>query len=132
MIENGQWNAYLTQWIGQQAIYDLRTRVYRHIQRQSLRFFDGQPIGRLITRATSDVESLSQVLSAGLVTILGDAFKIFFIAWFMFSLNWQLALVTISVMPIMNRMIRPRCLSAKLTRPFMRQGPLHSRRWRRP
>jgi len=94
-------NAYLTQWIGQQAIYDLRTRVYRHIQRQSLRFFDGQPIGRLITRATSDVESLSQVLSAGLVTILGDAFKIFFIAWFMFSLNWQLALVTISVMPIM-------------------------------
>ncbi len=94
-------NAYLTQWIGQQAIYDLRTRVYRHIQRQSLRFFDGQPIGRLITRATSDVESLSQVLSAGLVTILGDLFKIFFIAWFMFSLNWQLALVTISVMPLM-------------------------------
>lgn len=94
-------NAYLTQWIGQQAIYDLRTRVYQHIQRQSLRFFDGQPIGRLITRATSDVESLSQVLSAGLVTILGDLFKIFFIAWFMFSLNWQLALVTISVMPLM-------------------------------
>ncbi len=94
-------NAYMTQWIGQQAIFDLRTKVYRHVQRQSLRFFDTRPIGQLITRVTSDVESLSQVLSAGVVTILGDLFKLIFIAWFMFSLNWQLALVTISVMPIM-------------------------------
>lgn len=94
-------NAYLTQWIGQQAIFDLRRKVYRHVQRQSLRFFDSRPIGQLITRVTSDVESLSQVLSAGVVTILGDLFKLIFIAWFMFSLDWQLALVTISVMPIM-------------------------------
>lgn len=94
-------NAYLTQWIGQQAIFDLRTKVYRHVQRRSLRFFDTRPIGQLITRVTSDVESLSQVLSAGVVTILGDLFKLIFIAWFMFSLDWQLALVTISVMPIM-------------------------------
>ena len=94
-------NAYLTQWIGQQAIYDLRTKLFRHVQHQSLRFFDSRPIGQLITRLTSDVESLSQVLSAGIVTILGDLFKLIFIAWFMFSLDWQLALVTISVMPIM-------------------------------
>ena len=94
-------NTYMTQWIGQQAIYDLRTTVYRHIQRQSLRFFDGTPIGRLITRTTSDVESLSQVLSAGLVTIMGDLFKIIFISWFMFSLNPGLAFVTLSVMPLM-------------------------------
>ena len=94
-------NAYLTQWIGQQAIFDLRTKLYRHVQRQSLRFFDTRPIGQLITRVTSDVESLSQVLSAGVVTILGDLFKLIFIAWFMFSLDWELALVTISVMPIM-------------------------------
>jgi ATP-binding cassette subfamily B multidrug efflux pump len=94
-------NAYLTQWIGQQAIYDLRTKLYRHVQRQSLRFFDSRPIGQLITRVTSDVESLSQVLSAGVVTILGDLFKLIFIAWFMFALDWRLALVTISVMPIM-------------------------------
>lgn len=94
-------NAYLTQWIGQQAIFDLRTKLYRHIQRQSLRFFDTRPIGQLITRVTSDVESLSQVLSAGVVTILGDLFKLIFIAWFMFSLDWRLALTTIAVMPIM-------------------------------
>ena len=94
-------NTYLTQWIGQQAIYDLRKRLYRHIQSQSLRFFDSTPVGRLITRVTSDVESLSQVLSAGVVTILGDLFKIIFIAWFMFSLNWRLALVSLSVLPFL-------------------------------
>jgi len=94
-------NAYLTQWIGQQAIFDLRTRVYRHIQRQPLSFFDRTPIGKLITRVTSDVESLSQVLSAGIVTILGDLFRLIFIAYFMFTLNWMLALVTLAVMPLM-------------------------------
>lgn len=94
-------NSYLTQWIGQNAIYDVRTKVYRHIQRQSLRFFDRTPIGKLITRTTSDVESLSDVLSAGVVTILGDLFRIVFIAGFMFSLNWQLALVTLAALPIM-------------------------------
>ncbi len=94
-------NDYLTQWIGQQAIYDIRTRVYRHIQRQSLRFFDRTPVGRLITRVTNDVESLSDMLSAGVVRILGDLFRIVFIAYFMFMLEWRLALVTLSVMPLM-------------------------------
>ncbi len=94
-------NDYLTQWIGQQAIYDIRTRVYRHIQRQSLQFFDRTPVGRLITRVTNDVESLSDMLSAGVVRILGDLFRIVFIAYFMFMLEWRLALVTLSVMPLM-------------------------------
>ncbi len=94
-------NAYLTQWIGQRAIYDLRTKVYRHIQKQPLRFFDRTPIGKLLTRVTSDVESLSQVLSAGVVTILGDMFKLLFIAYFMFTLSWLLAVVTLAVMPLM-------------------------------
>lgn len=94
-------NTYLTQWVGQQAIFDLRTKVYRHIQRQPLRFFNNTPIGKLITRATSDVESLSQVLSAGIVTILGDLFRLIFIAYFMFTLNWVLACVTLAVMPLM-------------------------------
>ncbi len=93
--------SYLTQWVGQQAIFDLRMKVYRHIQRQSLAFFDRTPVGRLITRATSDVEALSDVLSAGLVVILGDLFRIAFILYFMFTLNWVLALVVLGVMPIM-------------------------------
>ncbi len=96
-------NAYLTQWIGQQAIFDLRTKLFRHIQRQSLSFFDRNPVGRLITRVTSDIESLSDVLSAGVVTIMGDLFRLIFIAYFMFSLNWVLALVTLAVLPLMIR-----------------------------
>ena len=94
-------NEYLTQWIGQRAIFDLRARVHRHLMRQPLSFFNRTPIGRLITRVTSDVESLSQVLSAGVITIIGDLMRILFIAWFMFTLNWTLALVTIVVMPLM-------------------------------
>ncbi len=94
-------NSYLTQWIGQHAIYDLRTTVFRHIQNQPLGFFDNTPIGRLITRATSDVESISDVLSQGVVTILGDCFKLLFIAAFMFYLDWRLAIVTLTVMPLM-------------------------------
>lgn len=94
-------NDYLTQWIGQRAIFDLRKDIYRHIQRQPLRFFDRTPVGRLITRTTSDVESLSDVLSAGVVTILGDLFRLIFIAYWMFSLDVYLALVTLAVMPLM-------------------------------
>ena len=94
-------NNYLTQWIGQHAIYDLRTKVFRHIQKQPLGFFDRTPIGKLITRTTSDVEAISDVLSTGVVTILGDLFRLVFIAYFMFTLNWMLALVTLAVMPLM-------------------------------
>ncbi len=97
----GYANAYFTQWIGQQAIYDVRVRVFNHVQKQSLSFFDRTPIGRLITRTTSDVEALADVLSAGVVVILGDMFKLVFIAAFMFSLNWVLAIVTLCVMPFM-------------------------------
>ena len=92
---------YLTQYIGQRAIYDLRTTVFRHVQDQPLSFFDRTPIGRLITRTTSDVEALSDVLSSGLIVALGDLFKLVFIAYFMFTLNWVLAVVTLMVMPLM-------------------------------
>jgi len=92
---------YLTQWIGQHAIYDLRTAVFRHIQNQPLQFFDRTPVGKLITRTTSDVEALSNVLSSGLVVIVGDVLRIVFIAALMFYLNWMLAIVTLLVMPLM-------------------------------
>jgi len=92
---------YLTQWIGQHAIYDLRTKVFRHIQNQPLAFFDRTPIGRLITRTTSDVEALSDVLSSGLVVIMGDLFRLIFITYFMFTLDATLAIVTLAVMPLM-------------------------------
>ncbi|MEM1054617.1 MAG: ABC transporter ATP-binding protein [Bacteroidota bacterium] len=92
---------YLTQWIGQNALFDLRVRVFRHIERQRLGFFDKTPIGTLITRATSDVEALGDFLSSALVTVLGDLARLIFIAAFMLTLNVELGFVALLSLPPM-------------------------------
>lgn len=92
---------YLTQWIGQKTLFDLRVRVFRHIERQRLGFFDKTPIGTLITRATSDVEALGDFLSSALVTVLGDLARLVFIMAFMLSLNVELGLVALVSLPFM-------------------------------
>jgi ATP-binding cassette subfamily B protein len=94
-------NSYLTQWIGQRTIFDLRMEVYRHLQRLGLRFFDRNPIGRLITRVTNDVEVLNEMFSSGVVMVFSDVFTIIGILYFMFSMNWRLALVSLSVLPLL-------------------------------
>ncbi len=94
-------NAYLTQWIGQRTIFDLRMEVFTHLQKLSLRFYDKNPIGRLITRVTNDVEVLNEMFSSGIVMVFTDIFTIIGILYFMFSMNWQLALVTMSVLPLL-------------------------------
>lgn len=94
-------NAYLTQWIGQQTIYDLRMEIFRHLQNLSLRFFDKNPIGRLITRVTNDVEVLNEMFSSGIVMVFSDVFTIIGIFYFMFSMSWELALVSLSVLPLL-------------------------------
>ncbi len=94
-------NTYLMRWIGQGALYRLRNAVFRKIQTLHVQFFDRNPIGRLITRTTSDIEALSDLLSTGVVNIIGDLFRIFFIIGFMFSMSWELSLVSLSVLPIM-------------------------------
>ena len=94
-------SSYLTQWIGQRTIFDLRMEVYRHLQLLGLRFFDRNPIGRLITRVTNDVEVLNEMFSSGVVMVFSDVFTIIGILYFMFSMNWQLALVSLSVLPLL-------------------------------
>ncbi len=94
-------NTYLTRWFGQGTLYSLRNAVYKKIQSLNVQFFDKTPIGRLITRTTSDVEALSDLLSDGVVAMIGDLFRIFFILYFMFSMSWELTLVTISVLPFL-------------------------------
>ena len=94
-------NAYLTQWIGQKTIFDLRMEVFRHIQSRSMRFFDRNPIGRLITRVTNDVEVLNDMFSSGIVMVFSDVFTIIGIFYFMFAMNAELALVTLSVLPFL-------------------------------
>lgn len=89
----------LTGWIGQAVMYDLRMAIFSHIQRLPLSFFDRNPVGRLVTRTTNDVESLNNMLSAGVVTIFGDVFVLLGIVIAMLIMNWRLALVMFTVIP---------------------------------
>lgn len=92
---------YLTRYIGQGALYRLRIAVFDHIQHLHVQFFDKNPIGRLITRTTSDIEALSDLLSNGVVNILGDMLRIVFILGFMLHLSWELTLVSIAILPVL-------------------------------
>jgi len=94
-------NTYLTRWFGQGTLFNMRNAVFEKIQSLHVQFFDRNPIGRLITRTTSDIEALSDLLSDGVVNIIGDMFRIFFILYFMFSMSWELSLVAISVLPLL-------------------------------
>ncbi|MGM0589521.1 MAG: ABC transporter ATP-binding protein [Bacteroidota bacterium] len=94
-------NTYLTRWFGQGTLYSMRVEVFRKIQSLHVQFFDKNPIGRLITRTTSDIEALSDLLSNGVVNIVGDVFRIFFIMYFMFSMSWELSLVAMITLPIL-------------------------------
>lgn len=94
-------NTYLTRWFGQGTLYSMRNAVFQKIQSLHVQFFDKNPIGRLITRTTSDIEALSDLLSDGVVNMIGDMFRLFFILYFMFSMSWELSLVAISVLPLL-------------------------------
>ena len=90
----------LATWIGQKVMYDLRTEIFAHLQRLSLRFFDRNPVGRLMTRMTSDVEVLNEMFTSGVVAIFGDVFTLLFIVGVMLAMNWKLALVSFTVLPL--------------------------------
>ncbi|HET6273213.1 MAG TPA: ABC transporter ATP-binding protein [Bacteroidota bacterium] len=94
-------NTYLTQWVGQRTIFDLRMEVFVHLQHRGLKFFDRNPIGRLITRVTNDIEVLNDMFSSGIVMVFSDVFTIIGILYFMFSMDWELALVSLSVLPLL-------------------------------
>jgi ATP-binding cassette, subfamily B, multidrug efflux pump len=89
----------VTTWLGQHVMYDLRAQVFRHLQRLPLPYYDRNPVGRTMTRVTSDVEVLNELFSSGVVTIFGDIFTLLLIVAAMFALDWQLALLTLAVMP---------------------------------
>ncbi|MFU8860682.1 MAG: ABC transporter ATP-binding protein [Cyclonatronaceae bacterium] len=92
---------YLTRWIGQSTLFELRNAIFNKIQSLHVQFFDRNPIGRLITRTTNDIEALSDLLSSGVVNMIGDLFRIIFIMGFMFYMSWELSLVALSTLPIL-------------------------------
>jgi ATP-binding cassette subfamily B multidrug efflux pump len=92
---------WLAQVIGQKAVFNIRMDVFRHLQKLPARFYDRNPIGRLITRTTNDIESLNELLSSGIVTILGDTLQLVFIVGIMVWIDWQLTLVVLAILPLM-------------------------------
>ncbi|MCB0494861.1 MAG: ABC transporter ATP-binding protein [Cyclobacteriaceae bacterium] len=94
-------NTYLSGWLGQYIIKDIRTKLYKHLVHLKLSFFDKTPIGRLVTRVVSDIETLSEVFSQGLAAIVGDLLQLVFIIGFMLYADWKLALISLITFPIM-------------------------------
>jgi ATP-binding cassette, subfamily B, multidrug efflux pump len=92
---------YYTQYLGQKTIYDIRTQLFTHTQKLSLKFFDKTPIGRTVTRVTNDIESLNDLFSSGIIMVFSDVFTILWILGFMFFMDVRLSLVTLSVFPLL-------------------------------
>ncbi len=96
-LEYGQ--MLVTTWLGQSVMRDLRREIFAHLQKLDLRFYDRNPVGRLMTRITSDVETLNNLFSSGVVAIFGDLVTLLFVVSAMLVMDWRLALVTFSVLP---------------------------------
>jgi ATP-binding cassette, subfamily B, multidrug efflux pump len=90
---------YFMQWTGQKVMFDLRRQIFRHLQRLHVAFFDKNPVGRLVTRVTTDVDALNEMFTSGVVSIFEDFFVLFGILGVMLCMNWKLALITFAVLP---------------------------------
>ena len=91
--------AYVLQMTGQRVMRDMRGQIFGHLQRLHVGYFDRNPVGRLVTRATTDVDAINELFTSGLVTVFGDLFSLFGIMAVMLAMNVRLALVTFSVIP---------------------------------
>jgi ATP-binding cassette subfamily B protein len=91
---------YLMQWTGQKVMFDLRSQIFRHLQAMHIAFFDKNPVGRLVTRLTTDVDALNELFTAGVVSIVEDVFVLAGIVVIMLRLNWRLALIAFAALPL--------------------------------
>ncbi|MCP4522364.1 MAG: ABC transporter ATP-binding protein [Cytophagales bacterium] len=94
-------NTYLSSWLGQNVIHDIRIQLYQHILRLRLKFFDNTPIGQLVTRNVSDIETLSEVFTQGIAGIVAELLQLIVILCVMFYWNWQLTLISLSTLPLL-------------------------------
>ena len=91
---------YLMQVTGQRIIFDLRMRIQEHLQRLDVAFYDRNPVGRLMTRVTTDVDALNDLFASGVITVFRDVFTLVGIAVVLFVMDWRLAIVALSVLPL--------------------------------
>lgn len=94
-------STYESGWVSQKIIHDIRLKVYRKTLRLKLKYYDNTPIGKLVTRTISDVETLSEVFSSGLAALVGDMLQLIVILGMLFYLNWKLTLVSIAAIPFL-------------------------------
>lgn len=94
-------HTFLSGWLGQTTIRDMRIRLYNHILKLRLSFFDKTPIGRLVTRTVSDIQQLSDVFTNGLAAIVSDSLQLFFIIFVMLCVDWRLTLISLSAIPLL-------------------------------
>jgi ATP-binding cassette, subfamily B, multidrug efflux pump len=90
---------YYMQWTGQKVMFDLRSQIFRHLQRMPVAFYDKNPVGRLVTRVTTDVDALNEMFTSGVVSIFEDIFVLAGILGIMLCMNWELALITFAMLP---------------------------------
>ena len=91
---------YFMQWTGQKVMFDLRSQIFRHLQHMHVGFYDKNPVGRLVTRVTTDVDALNELFTSGVVSIFEDIFVLAGIITIMTMMNWKLALITFAVLPL--------------------------------
>jgi ATP-binding cassette subfamily B multidrug efflux pump len=94
-------NTYLTNWLGQMVVNDLRMTVYNHLTRLRVKFYDKTAIGTMVTRSVSDVETIASIFSQGVITISGDLLQLLVITIVMFVTDWKLSLICLSVLPLL-------------------------------
>ena len=92
---------YSANWLGQTVIKDIRTEIYNHINQLKLQYFDKTAIGNLVTRVVSDIETIADIFSNGILVIFGDILKLVAVVVVMFYVDWQLALIALSTVPIL-------------------------------
>ena len=95
------WSTILTNFLGQRVIKDLRIQVYKYLTGLKLKFYDKTPVGTLVTRSISDIETIADVFSEGLINITGDLLQIVFILILMFYTDWRLTVISLSVLPVL-------------------------------
>src|SRR6204780_3783617 len=106
---------YYMQWTGQKVMFDLRRQIFRHLQRLHVAFFDKNPVGRLVTRVTTDVDALNEMFTSGVVSIFEDIFVLAAIVFVMLRMKWWLALLAFSVLPL-------RVLATRVFRKYVRDS----------
>lgn len=92
---------YLANWLGQDIIRDIRVKLFNHLMSFKMKYFDNEPVGRLVTRSVFDIESISKIFSQGLFMIISDLLKMIVVLIFMFYMNWKLTIIVMCAMPVL-------------------------------